>query len=305
MNKGDKVIYTYFFHPFDIGYGTGYYLFPLNKRQHESPYHLVTSNQSLVEKIIDYDLFLSLKDNGTVNEREVCYVYDYNIRPFSEVLAKKTEQTYSYFESHKKEFESFLSLSADPKCLRRYYEKIEKYSLSYPRIVLDYYSLRFRYHLRKIVNPIFLPFKIITFEICSVFTLYREYTESETARKNEERKLNPLDTEDVKKRKNVKINELRASAESRREIFIKSNRAIIGYAVAIISLLVTIGLQCYSNKIGLILNERINVFQRENQTLKEETRYLNRQIADQQRENILLKKRIEDCGERHALKKGL
>ena len=47
MNKGDKIIYTYFYHPFDIGFEIGYYLF--SDTQQEGRYHFVTTNQSLVE----------------------------------------------------------------------------------------------------------------------------------------------------------------------------------------------------------------------------------------------------------------
>ena len=266
MNKGDKVIYTYFYHPFDIGYGTGYYLFSLNKRQHEEPYHLVTSNQSLVEKIVDYDYYLSSVD-GAVDAKVVFYVYEYNIRPFSKILAKRTEQTYSFFKSHYSELELLLFSSSDPKRFRQYYSKIEKYSLSYPRIVLNYYR-------RKILNTLCLPLKIITFDLSSVFTFYREYIDSEAAFKNEERKLS-LAPADVQKRRKAEISELIAFAEGKRETFIKSNRAIIGYAVAIITLLVTTCLQFSSNKMELMLNERINVLYRENQSLKEEANYLN------------------------------
>jgi len=104
LNRGDKVVYTYFYRPFEIGCGIGYYLFPLNKEQHTEPYHLVTSNQSLVEKVVGYEFYLSMV-RDTINEKEVFYVYEYNIRPFSKALAKKAEQTYSFFESHKNQLE--------------------------------------------------------------------------------------------------------------------------------------------------------------------------------------------------------
>ena len=291
MNKGDKIIYTYFYHPFDIGFEIGYYLF--SDTQQEGRYHFVTTNQSLVEKVMDDDMLLSSLEKGTVNKKNIAKVFEYNIRPFSQVLAKKTEQTYSFFESHKDEFELFLSISSEPKRLRKYYMKIEKFSLSYPRIVLDYYFAKSRYYFRKITDYVLLPFRIITFEIRSVFTLYKEYTERETALRNREKNENPLayHTEDEERIISVEINELRKSKETAREVLLKSNRAIIGFVLAIIAFSVP---YCFSKRTELLLNERINNFQRENQFLKEEAKSLNSQLMEQQRANNLLQKKIED-----------
>jgi hypothetical protein len=47
-----------------------------------------------------------------------------------------------------------------------------------------------------------------------------------------------------------------------------------------------------------MLNERINVLYKENQSLKEEAIYLNHRLAEQQRENKLLKTKIEDSNRR-------
>lgn len=291
MEKGKKIIYTNSFPNFE--FGVGYYLFPIA----EDPIydHLVTINQDLLYKITDPVTFVFMHKNGTLPFGEVKYVADAHIRPFSEKLERALRKNYSFVEARLNEYKLYF-----PKYWE-VFKKLEQFELSFTRLVFVYYIAKLRFLLQRFFNKVIYPvLGIFLFDFWLIFQLHAEYRKASNDLKNKKRRLenrNPLipTSEEELRKEKVEIQELSQKLETVRSNLLRSNRAIIAIVLAIITFL---GTQYFAKKTELLLNDRINIIQREKQSIKESENDMRQQITRMQNEKETLLKTIED------LKKG-
>ena len=285
MNKGDKLIFMYHDSPAEIRWGVGFYLFKLTEGQDQLRHHVITSNESVVGAAASYEVISEQMKNDAVHHRDVIFISGDSIQPYSPSLENEVLHVCKFFNDRYEEYELYYS------DLQKICKNIESFETSRIRLVSHYYYSKVRYYIIKIANIFLLPFKILTFEVRSIFGMYSEYIARVTALKRREKKRNPLipRSDDEKKKYDAETTELEISKDKAREALLTSNRAILGFMLAIITFY---GTQYFFKRNEIVLNERITILQKENQMMKEDLNFNKHRLIDKQNENDMLRKKV-------------